>query len=93
MTAINTWIAVHRKAITSLIAGVLGWGTIVQSTGVDAHAWWALAAIVAGAFGVSGMTNDMPNDPAPPDGGYADVLSLVVIIILLLIVCRIFGLL
>lgn len=85
MTAISTWIAVHRKAVASLIAGVLGWGTIVQSTGVDSHAWWALATIVAGAFGVSGLTNDTPGDPAPPDAGQSSIDLLVKVMVVIVL--------
>ncbi len=60
MTRLTTWVATHRKAVTGLVAGVLSWGTVVQNTGIDAHALWGLATVIAGAFGVSAMTNDDP---------------------------------
>ena len=61
-------IAKHRKTITAVVTGLIGWATAVvtsNSTQITAAEWIMLATVLATSLGVYAVPNAADSVPAP----------------------------
>lgn len=78
----------YAKGVICFLIAVVA-GAIAQGLIVGAAAAWC--SVVVGALATSGVVAVKNAQSPENDGGYVDVVTLVVVLILLLIVLRIFG--
>lgn len=59
----SAFLAAHRKTITAIVTGLIGWATVVvnsASASITSSEWIMLATILATALGVYAVPNTTP---------------------------------